>query len=378
MAIPTRHHTDLRDPAPRAPLLQRIFATPEEVGFLPHAWLLFLAFFIMPMLTMSPRQTRFWLCVAAIVIFVPTYYASFRRTGRAMYPQIGIIALLGMLFTPINFGANVFFHYASFMCGQAMAPRRALLAVGFLCAWMLAASFALDLPDYYFLPGIIVAIVLVGISIAERQQELANSALKRSREEVERLAQMAERERIARDLHDVLGHTLSVITLKAELAGKLIEAEPAKARAELSEIAVTSRKALASVRETVGNYRRVGLRDELSSAQNALARADVAFEAHVDNVALSPRHETLLALIVREAVTNVIRHAHASHCRLSLRTANNVIELVIEDDGQGFDGGEGQGMTGMRERLAVLGGTLAVSGMAGTRLTIRVPESLTS
>ncbi|MEO1574190.1 MAG: sensor histidine kinase, partial [Pseudomonadota bacterium] len=253
-----------------------------------------------------------------------------------------------------------------------------LIAVGLMCTWMLVASYALTLPIWFYLPGIIVSAGLVGISISERKQQLANSALSRSREEVRRLARMAERERIARDLHDVLGHTLSVITLKAELAGKLVDSDPERAREEMAEVAATSREALASVRETVGNYRRVGLSDEIHTARQSLKRAGVALVTHVDDVSLSPRHETLLALIVREATTNVIRHAGASECELTLQRADGEITLVIADNGQGFDGGEGQGMTGMRERLAVLGGTLHVAGHNGTTLTIRVPESLSS
>ncbi len=295
-----------------------------------------------------------------------------------MYLPISIITLLGVLFTPVNFGSTVFFNYAAFLCGQAMAPRRAVLVVGLMCAWMLGASLAMDLPTYYHLPGIIVCAGLVGISISERRQQLAGSALRRSREEVQRLAQMAERERIARDLHDVLGHTLSVITLKAELAGRLLDSDPAKARKELEDVAATSREALASVRETVGNYRRVGLHDEIGAARAHLHRAGVTLTTDLADTRLSPRHETLLALIVREATTNVIRHANATECALSLAVEDTDIVLVIHDNGQGIDSDEGQGMTGMRERLAVLGGTLGVSGHDGTRLTVRVPQSLTA
>lgn len=358
--------------------LRRIFATPKALGMLPHAWLLFLGFFIMGMLNMSVRDPIFWACIGGMMVFIPVYYAAFRRCGRAIYPHIGIITLLGMLFTPVNFGATVFFNYAAYLCGQAMAPRRALIAVGLMCAWMLTASYALNLPIWYYLPGIIVSAGLVGISISERKQQLANSALSRSRQEVRRLAQMAERERIARDLHDVLGHTLSVITLKAELASKLVDTDPERAREEIAQVAATSREALASVRETVGNYRRVGLADEIETARHSLKRAGVSLLSRVDDLTLSPRHETLLALIVREATTNVIRHAGASQCELTLTRKDGEITLVISDNGQGFDGGEGQGMTGMRERLAVLGGTLQIAGYNGTSLTIRVPESLNS
>ncbi|MFK7886049.1 MAG: sensor histidine kinase [Gammaproteobacteria bacterium] len=354
-------------------LLKRVFATPKELGFLPHAWLVFLSFFVVQMIPMKPMSLPFGLCVVALLVFIPTYYAAFRREGRAMYRPIAIISLLGMLLTPINLGSNVFFNFAAHMCGQAMSARRAMVAVGLMCAWMLLASYALSLPWWYWGPGIIVAVGLLGISINDRRRQLADSALRRSREEVHRLAQIAERERIARDLHDVLGHTLSVITLKAELAGKLIDKDPAKAQTELAQIAQTSRAALANVRETVSGYRRVGLADQIDDAGASLRSAGIEFESAIASTTLRPREETVLALIVREAVTNVIRHANASTCRIDVARDEQGLVMNVIDNGQGFDSDEGQGLTGMRERLTVLNGTLTVRSNEGTHLQVKLP-----
>lgn len=356
-------------------LLRRIFSTPEELGFLPHVWLMFLGFFILQMIPMDILSVPFALSVAALVVFIPAYYAAFRREGRAMYRPIAIITLLGLLMTPVNLGSNVFFNYAAHLCGQAMSAARALIAVVLMCLWMLAATYALDLPSWYAGPGILVSLGLVGMSISERRRELANSALRRSQEEVHRLAQMAERERIARDLHDVLGHTLSVITLKAELASKLIDQQPAKARAELEQIASTSRAALSSVRDTVSGYRRVGLTDQIEDARNSLRSAGLSFGSDIAPVTLRPREETMLALVVREAVTNIIRHANATACRIELKRDEQGLVLNVSDNGQGFDGDEGQGLTGMRERLAVLDGSLTLHTKNGTRLEVRLPGS---
>lgn len=361
-----------RPNGPRA-AFRRMIATPEQLGFLPHMWLVFLGFFIANMWPMEVLSVRFGLSVLALMIFIPTYYAAFRREGRAMYKPIAVITLLGLLMTPVNLGSNVFFHYAAHLCGQAMSARRALLAVVLMCAWMVAATYALSLPYWYGGPGILVALGLVGMSISDRRRQLADSALRRSRREVHQLAQMAERERIARDLHDVLGHTLSVITLKAELAGKLVDQNPAQARTELEQIADTSRAALSSVRETVSGYRRVGLDEQIDDTRKSLHSASIHFTSDLEPVALRPREETLLALVVREAVTNVLRHANASACHISLRCEDNGITMRISDNGQGFDSDEGQGLTGMRERLAVLGGVLTIHSNDGTQLEVRLP-----
>ena len=241
------------------PWWKRVFATPEELGYLPHVWLLFLGFFLLPLLGMKPSEPSLWICLGALVIFLPCYYAAFRREGRAIFAPMAVIALFGAALGPINVGSNVFFHYASFFAGQATTARRALFIVGVYCSWILLTSWLFDMPSYYYGPGILVSLGLVGISIHERQRRLADSALRRSQEEVHNLAQLAERERIARDLHDVVGHTLSMITLKAELASKLIATDPARGAQELLEIAQASRDALSSVRETVSGYRRIGL-----------------------------------------------------------------------------------------------------------------------
>ncbi len=352
---------------------RRMTATPECLGALPHMWLIFLGFFLAHMWQMDILSIRFGLCLLALIIFIPTYYAAFRREGRAMYKPIAIITMLGLVMTPVNFGSTVFFNYAAHLSGQAMSGRRAVLAVVLMCAWMLAATFALSLPFWYAGPGILVSLGLVGMSISDRRRQLADSALRRSRQEVQQLAQMAERERIARDLHDVLGHTLSVITLKAELAGKLVDSNPEQARTELEQIADTSRAALSSVRETVSGYRRVGLDEQIEDTRDSLKSVGVHFTTDVESIHLRPREETLLALVLREAVTNVLRHANASACHVSIRRDNKDILMRVSDNGQGFDSDEGQGLTGMRERLAVLGGVLTIQSNDGTQLDVRLP-----
>ncbi|MFK8016395.1 MAG: sensor histidine kinase [Gammaproteobacteria bacterium] len=364
--------------APRVAWWRRMFATPERLGYLPHVWLLFTSFFIVQMVGMPKDQPPFWICVLALVIFVPTYYAAYRREGHAIFGPLTIIALLGAVLGPINLGSTVFFHFAAYLSGMATGARNALLLVFGMCAWMLLVAWIFGLPSYYYIPGIIVCLGLVGISIHERQTQLADSALRRSQEEVHHLAQLAERERIARDLHDVVGHTLSMITLKAELASKLLTTDPERGAAELREIAQTSREALASVRETVSGYRKIGLAEQIREAHRALASANVTLDTQIDDAPLKPRHESMLALLVREAVTNVIRHAAASHCQITLARDAQQLVLTVADNGQGFGGGEGQGLTGMRERLAALSGQLTIESQQGTRLTARVPLVVTT
>ncbi|MCU1537022.1 MAG: Histidine kinase [Humibacillus sp.] len=184
------------------------------------------------------------------------------------------------------------------------------------------------------------------------------------------LALVNERERVARDVHDVLGHSLTVITVKAELAERLLDLDPQRARSELVEVQALSRQALAEIRATVGGLRAARLDDELVSARTALAGAGI--EAHLpdDPAGVDPRHRMVLAWVLREAVTNVVRHSDADACAVELATNR----LRVSDDGRGLGGRpEGNGIRGLRERVEAAGGSLALTtGPAGHGTVLEV------
>jgi two-component system sensor histidine kinase DesK len=194
-----------------------------------------------------------------------------------------------------------------------------------------------------------------------------------AQEEVERLAKLAERERIARDLHDLLGHTLSLIVLKSELASKLTESDPDRAAHEIRDVERISRDALAQVRAAVRGYRSTGLMAEVDHARATLDTAGLQFECEMEKVSVPPAEESVLVLALREAITNIVRHSAATKCRVQFLRTTAGYELQISDDGRGGMAGEGSGLTGMRERVESLGGALNRDGSRGTRLSIRIP-----
>ena len=207
---------------------------------------------------------------------------------------------------------------------------------------------------------------------AERNR--MNRKLRKANEEIEHLAKVAERERIARDLHDVLGHTLSVITLKSELAGKLIDQDPVRAGKEIREVEKISRQALSEVRDAIRGYRSKGLVAELARAKSTLETAGISVQCDAaTSMKIPAMQESVLSLAVREGVTNVVRHAQARTCRLRIEQQNGTCRLEIADDGQGFSSMEGNGLRGMRERVEMLGGTLERTNNSGTTLTITLP-----
>jgi two-component system, NarL family, sensor histidine kinase DesK len=165
-----------------------------------------------------------------------------------------------------------------------------------------------------------------------------------------------------------------VITLKSELAGKLIDRDPGRAGKEIREVEQISRQALSEVRDAIRGYRAGGLAAELAHAKATLETTGVA--VHCDaatSVQLPAMQESVLSLAVREGVTNVVRHARASNCRLHLAQQNGSCRLEIADDGQGFYTIEGNGLRGMRERVEMLGGKLERTNRSGTTLIITLP-----
>jgi two-component system sensor histidine kinase DesK len=209
------------------------------------------------------------------------------------------------------------------------------------------------------------------------RQKWLNTKLAMAQEEIQQLAAVAERERIARDLHDVLGHTLSVIVLKAELAGRLMDRDPRRAAQEIADVETTARTALAEVREAIGGYRAKGLAAELALAKRTLDVAGVSLTCEDTQNALSTlqaTEETVLSLAVREAVTNIVRHAEATTCLMRFeQTPDGFHALLVEDNGNHAVLREGNGLRGMRERVQALGGRFDVRSEHGTRLLIELP-----
>ena len=221
---------------------------------------------------------------------------------------------------------------------------------------------------------------IIGVIVmVERLNRERDSALKLSHDEVRRLAALAERERIGRDLHDLLGHTLSMVALKSDLAGRLLERDPAAARNEIGEVSRVAREALAQVRGAVSGIRAAGIAAELAAARLLLETDGIAFDYRFDDgfagSALPAGVEHALAMTVREAATNIQRHARAQHAEASFGMEGGDAVLRISDDGRGGAIVPGNGLAGMRERIEVLRGSLRIDGGQGrgTRVEARVP-----
>ncbi|MEG0383573.1 MAG: sensor histidine kinase [Solibacillus sp.] len=192
------------------------------------------------------------------------------------------------------------------------------------------------------------------------------------------LVQQDERQRIARDLHDTIGHTLTMIKIKTELTTKLMDKDPKRAKVELDDILSTTRTALKQVREIVSDMNFISLESELLHCKNALQTAHISFKLKnkYSNILLASVEETMLALCVREATTNLIKHSQAKNCIFEIDYIDHIYCLKVIDDGVGLENqGLGNGISSMKDRMSALQGTASVNNMitGGTIVTLKLP-----
>lgn len=327
----------------------------------------------------DPPAVGDWvLAIALIAVGAVLVVVGGLSAARTTMVVAVLLTVLGAGTVWFNAAASVFMVYAAGFVAAAASRRTAhRWFIGLTVLLLLLAS-ASPIPMPFRLAAFAAPIVLVwliGNSVMTDVDNLRESArLRVDNVRIERLATLGERERIARDLHDLLGHTLTGIVVRAQLIRKVAPSDPARAAAEASDVEQLARDALGEVRAAVSGWRHHALDTEIDIARDVLTAAGVELLVHTDTtVSMSPAVEAAVALAVREAVTNVVRHADARTCRIEIITAGHDVRLTVADDGRGTGAPDGSGLSGMRERITALGGHVERRMDSGTTLTIRVP-----
>jgi len=340
----------------------------------PAVWLAYLPLFFIPWFIKLPSPAQMiWAC-AGLALFLALYVASIKAAGMRLVALATACLLLSfaLAFTGSNW--TVIAVYAAAMIAELRPAWRASLAVGGFAAVSSALALLTGQPPFYWVLGVFL-MIMVGIgNISRAALQDKNRELAAAQGEVRQFAAAAERERIGRDLHDLLGRTLTLIAIKADLAARLSGSAPDKAEAEMRDVAAAAREGLAEVRAAVSGMTGASLGLEIASSQVALVAAGIACQVEGDAERIDPGTSAVLAMALREAVTNVIRHSGASTCRIALIQQPDGLELRVSDDGDGKAVRPGGGIAGLKSRLNAAGGELAVLGDArGTRLTARLP-----
>jgi two-component system sensor histidine kinase DesK len=350
----------------------------SDLGWAPVWSLLYLGFLFM---TWNEPSLVSWLIptLISIAMFLPLYFRAYWLRGYEQLCYVGGIAGIGFALAPFNGCAHTYLIYAAVFLPFSGLKLRTMMSVIFVGLAFYAVELSILATPAKAITIVIgvTAIVSVAVSAANyfhREKQLRQAELKLSHDEVRRLAALAERERIGRDLHDLLGHTLSLITLKSELAARLFDRDPLAARREIVDVERVARDALGQVRRAVTGIRAAGLSAELASAHLLLESGGVQLDYESTDEAIPPEIETVLALTIREAVTNIQRHANASHARVRVAVIEGEARVAVEDNGRGGTIAPGNGLTGMRERLRALGGDLVVVSERGrgTKLEARL------
>ena len=394
---------------PRAPLWRT--APSEEmiassgVTFLlwrlyQHAWLVCLIF---PLASVAREPISPWQVVVrglALIGFATGYtwlmwpHPASQKTRARAHPRLsfllfGALGILVLVFSLVYGPAWLWlFIGVSAIAGVLLPLRSAFAAIVLLTLLPLFLTLKMHAGlagvDLWWLIAFLLLVRGIGLDmIGVARMGNAIRELHTARQELARLAVIEERERLSRDLHDLLGQTLSMITLKSELAGCLVKEEPERCAQELAEIERVSRKTLREVREAVAGYRQPILSNELEGARQLLEAAGINAQIDPIKETLPPAFDAALAWTVREGVTNVIRHSRARHCRIHLIQRNGTVGAEVLNDGgerrpEEITARRGLGIAGLRERVSLLGGyleagPLLLQGTEHFRLSVELP-----
>ncbi|GIO32741.1 MULTISPECIES: sensor histidine kinase [Paenibacillus] len=357
---------------------------PSDMGFFPYVWLVYVA---IPIYYISHEH---WLRMAAGYLLIASFVLTYRQLFFARKSfvfwhglQMLLLFTLSLAYSPymlfMGFYISSFIpyykdwrkFYAALFCFYAVLILPLLFYLPGLAAQDL----------YVVLPFLVVMMMSpFGMRSMYRQRQLETD-LNEANERIAELVKREERLRISRDLHDTLGHTLSLITLKSQLVTRLIDRDPGKALLEAREIEQTSRAALRQVRELVSGMRTLTLTEELQASRRMLESAGIRLEAEGDfgNKEISGLVQNILGMCLKEAITNIVKHSRADRCTIAIKRTDSDIRLVISDNGVGLEGrksglrSDGNGLKGMKERLALIDGSLELRSSDGLTVLIRVP-----
>ncbi|RTE86804.1 sensor histidine kinase [Lysobacter sp. N42] len=343
-----------------------------------HGWIyLFnLGFYILPMVLFPYSWEQIAVLSVALVAFVALYLYCFQLPPQRMWlPIIGMF-VIACLVTPLNSGSIALFSYVGFFVGFAYRWRIALFAVIGVIATMAMFHFWWGVGwDLFIHYGSVIVITVAIFGRVERLRQRYAREKQRSEDEIERLAKNVERERIARDLHDILGHTLSSIILKSDLAkAQLSKQQYAEAEQQLAELSDIARQSLSQVRQSVSGYQHGGLVLELKRLEHRLH--DAGFQTAISGLPpqIEKTRETALVLALTELVTNIIRHSKGQNCEIHFDETSDTYMVRVVDNGECEGVKEGNGLSGVSKRLKELGGSVDIANNRGCAVTLMLPK----
>ncbi|KZN59083.1 hypothetical protein N473_25985 [Pseudoalteromonas luteoviolacea CPMOR-1] len=314
----------------------------------------------------------------AYIVFAFVYCKALKYPSNKVLPFIIIMVLICILATQLTPGTSTLFGYIAYFIGFCFLgfARWLMFALLVLSITVVTVLFiSVDNWAYFLGPALVVSLGLFSFGYIEYKDRIHSNETRQSKEQIQQLAKIAERERIARDIHDLLGHSLSSISLKSELAGKFIAAGLLdNAETEAQEVAKLARVALSEVREAVSGMQQLGLTAQLDVMASRLQDKGVKVHKEVECGDISAQKESCFCFVAKEAVTNVLKHSNATEIKISLNEQSNYHQLIFEDDGQIGTVIWGNGLRGIKSRIEELGGHIQVTTSDGYKLVAQLPK----
>ncbi|HDR7792670.1 TPA: sensor histidine kinase [Bacillus luti] len=354
---------------------------PKHMGFFPYMWFVYLLFPIYNLTRVS--GWKLVIGIGMLLVFIVTY--------RQLYFVKKTFVLWACLQMILTFSFALFYNPFMILFGyftasaMGFAPSKKAfrvllcLLVVMLGAFIFVNMNQLTIPSLVNIVPMFILMLLTPFGMRNfNQKKMLKNQLNEANEQIKDLVKREERQRIARDLHDTLGHTLSLITLKSQLVEKLIVKNPERASAEAKEITQTSRTALKQLRELISDMRMITVEEELEQIKAILQAANIELEIEQEASAssLSPIEQNILGMCLREAITNVVKHSKATRCTVAILESQGELILKVEDNGIGLadQNHDGNGIRGMKERIALIDGFVELDTIhPGTLLTVKVP-----
>lgn len=335
-----------------------------------------LIFYVLPVFFVPYQLWELVVIALTLVLFLCCYVWIHRNINhRAWLPILGMWALASAI-TPLNYGSIALFAYVGFFTGMCYRFAVAAAVLVVQVAWLYILSILIDVHwSEFFLYGAALNTAIFFIGVAERNRQLAMRRDAQTASEIEQLAQQLERERIARDLHDLLGHSLSSIVLKAELASKLLARDQIDAaKTQLEELETISRDSLKQVRNSITGYRHQGIQAELKRLTERLRGQGFTVNIQGELPAVDGVRETTLVLALTELTTNILRHSRGDTVTFHFLSDSDAYRVIVEDNGAVAQINPGNGLQGVEERLHLVGGSLTTEAGTLTRMHVILPH----
>ncbi|TMN85031.1 MULTISPECIES: sensor histidine kinase [unclassified Pseudoalteromonas] len=357
------------------------FSQQTDKTFWKYGHLIFTGFYLLPLIINFDQFTKsqMSLCLAFYIAFIILYIKAINCDNTKITPLF--LALLAICFSATFFtsGTPTLYGFVAYVAGYSYTQKQRFYAALAIIVALFASSYLSDMGklQYFLAVALILCAALFSYGIAAKRERDHKKREQESANQLEQLAAIAERERIARDLHDILGHSLSSIALKAELANKLNQGERyEQANNEIAQVADLARQLLSDVRNAVSDLKELNLVSQVAQLKQRLLEQDFNVTFNVELSVLPAKVEGIASLIIKESVTNLLRHSATKNCVITIKQTPQQLLIEVIDNAPCITLKAGNGLNGIKERAEQIQGSATFT--CGERFTLNVALPISS